>query len=149
MEENKNLIVKALSRGRKPWIFLSMYSQETHPVLFLQMTPLVAFSPVPSPLAHCPPTPRPVTPPPAGICRSASAAWSLLLSSTPQGRSMASLFRPLGSTWVTAMSTPYIMWYRWVSWMHLSVFSQIVQDIHYYQTIWNVDLKGHPSLIVF
>lgn len=80
----------------------------------LQMTRPAAYSPVPSPHAHCPPTPHHVTPRPAGIFRWSLPAWGHLLSSTPQGRSMASLCRPSEFTWATVMSTRFITWCRWV-----------------------------------
>lgn len=80
----------------------------------LQTTRPAAYSPVPSPHARCPPTPHHVTRRPAGICRWALPAWGRRSSSTPQGRSMASLCRPSGFTWATAMSTRFITWCRWV-----------------------------------
>lgn len=95
-------------------LFCWHIQRETVLCLF-QMTRPAASSPAPSPRVLCPPTLRPVTPPPAATCRSAPAAWGLPLSSTPQGRSMASPCRPSGSTWATAMSTRCITWCRWVS----------------------------------
>lgn len=102
-------VMNAVLRQGGKRLFCPRTQEET--VMF-QTTLPGASSPAPSPLTPCPPTLRPVTPPPAATCHSAPAAWSHLLSFTPQGRSTASPFRPLGSTWVTAMSTRCIIWFR-------------------------------------